>query len=535
MSGVPTLRELRRMARLRLAAVSDSAARDAEILLLQVLGKSASWLYAHDDELADAAQIMRFDALLERRERGEPIAHLIGRRGFWTLDLVVNEHTLIPRPETELLVEFALEKLPAGAALPVLDLGTGSGAIALAVKIERPAAQVTAVDASRPALMVARQNASRLALAVEFREGNWFTPLGAERFALVLANPPYIAEGDVHLDEGDVRFEPRSALVAGADGLDDIRQIVAAAPAHLVPGGWLALEHGFDQAPAVRALLEAAGFAEVNSRVDLGGHERITFGCFHEQPALTDDELLRYARQIMLPGFDIAAQAALKKSRVLVVGLGGIGCPLAQYLAAAGVGELLLADFDRIDASNLQRQVLFAPADIGRFKAEVAAEKLAQQNPLIVLRALTVVLDADTLPPLLADVDLVVDGCDNFATRDTVNAACVAAGIPLVSAAAIGFGAQLAVFDARRPESPCYRCLYSDGAEAETTCAEAGVLAPITGVAGTLAATEALKMLTGVGEPLVGRLWLWDGMTGMMRTLSVRRDPGCAVCSPRKT
>lgn len=249
---------------------------------------------------------------------------------------------------------------------------------------------------------------------------------------------------------------------------------------------------------------------------------------------LSDDELLRYARQIMLPAFDIAAQEKLKAARVLVVGMGGIGCPLGLYLAAAGVGELLLADFDRIEASNLQRQLLYAEADLGRLKAEVAAEKLAVVNPFVRVEAVTTVLDADTLPALLARVDLVVDGCDNFTTRDAVNAACVAARVPLVSAAAIGFGAQLAVFDVRQQDSPCYRCLYPDMDEAAATCTEAGILAPVVGVVGALAATETLKMLTGVGDPLVGRLWLWEAMTGMMRTLSVRRDAGCVVCATRE-
>ncbi|MBP9044755.1 MAG: molybdopterin-synthase adenylyltransferase MoeB [Moraxellaceae bacterium] len=250
---------------------------------------------------------------------------------------------------------------------------------------------------------------------------------------------------------------------------------------------------------------------------------------------LNDDELMRYARQIMLPAFDISAQEKLKASRVLVVGMGGIGCPLALYLAAAGVGELLLADFDSIEVSNLQRQFLYAEADLGRLKAEVAAEKLRVVNPFVRVEPVTRALDADTLPSLLARVDLVVDGCDNFTTRDAVNAACVEAGVPLVSAAAIGFGAQLAVFDARRDDSPCYRCLYPDMDEAAATCAEAGILAPVVGVVGALAATEALKMLSGVGEPLVGRLWLWEAMAGMMRTLSVRRDANCVVCGVAKT
>lgn len=274
-----SLAALRRAAAVQLAAHSPSPARDAEILLCHVLGREAAWLYAHDDEAASAAVAAAFATLLARRQAGEPVAHVTGRRGFWTLDLAVTADTLIPRPETELLVEFALEMLPVGSAGPVLDLGTGSGAIALAVKRERAQARVLAVDAQDKALAVARANAAALGLAVEFRAGSWFAPVAGERFALLLSNPPYIPADDVHLAQGDVRFEPRTALVSGADGLDDIRHLVATAPAYLLPGGWLALEHGWDQAAAVRALFAAAGFAGVASRRDLGGHERITFGC----------------------------------------------------------------------------------------------------------------------------------------------------------------------------------------------------------------------------------------------------------------
>lgn len=249
---------------------------------------------------------------------------------------------------------------------------------------------------------------------------------------------------------------------------------------------------------------------------------------------LSDAELLRYSRQILLPAVDVAGQERLKAARVMVVGLGGIGCPVALYLAAAGVGELLLADFDTVDASNLQRQVLYTEADIGRLKTVAAAEKLRLQNPNVRIRETGVLLSPDEAEQAVASVDLVVDGCDNFATRDLVNAACVAAGKPLVSAAAIGLSAQLAVFDARRPDSPCYRCLYPDVDEAAAACAESGVLATVVGVAGTLAATEALKLLAGVGEPMVGRLWLWEAASMTMRTLAVPRDRDCPVCAARR-
>lgn len=248
---------------------------------------------------------------------------------------------------------------------------------------------------------------------------------------------------------------------------------------------------------------------------------------------LSDAELLRYSRQIMLPEFDVAAQERLKAARVLIVGMGGIGCPVSLYLAAAGVGRLVLADFDTVDETNLQRQVLYTTEDLGRGKAAAAAETLRLQNPHVEIEEFTVVLDADTAPALVARVDLVIDGCDNFPTRDVVNAACVAAGVPLVSAAAIGLSAQLAVYDPRQAASPCYRCLYPDMDEAAAACSESGVLAPVVGVVGTLAATEALKILTGVGQPLVGRLWLWEALASTMRTLAVPRDPACPVCARR--
>jgi len=274
------IREVLRDAKQRLQqSGSDSARRDVELLLLHVLQRNTTWLYSHDDEILEPELYQEFSCLLGRREQGEPVAHLIKQRGFWTLDLIVNAHTLIPRPETEMLVEFALEKIPGGAAEAVLDLGTGSGAIALAVKSERPTCGVTAVDASVEALAVARVNAEQLSLSVEFVHGSWFSPLTGRHFYLILSNPPYIPQDDVHLAQGDVRFEPRSALVSGADGLDDIRELVRSAPEYLLPGGWLALEHGHDQAPQVRVMLQMAGFEQVDSRCDLNGHERISFGC----------------------------------------------------------------------------------------------------------------------------------------------------------------------------------------------------------------------------------------------------------------
>lgn len=252
---------------------------DAEFLLVHALDKPRSWLFAHRDDLAPVEVAAAFEALVQRRAAGEPVAYLTGQRGFWRFDLAVTPATLIPRPETELLVELALARLPADRSSRAADLGTGSGAIALAVAYERPRTRVIATDASAPALAIARANAQALRLAnIDFREGDWFAPLAGERFDLIASNPPYIALGDPHLDEGDLRFEPASALSSGADGLDAIRTIVAGAPSHLEPGGWLLLEHGWDQGAAVRALLAAAGFGEVATAQDLEERDRVSLG-----------------------------------------------------------------------------------------------------------------------------------------------------------------------------------------------------------------------------------------------------------------
>ncbi|MBD8872280.1 peptide chain release factor N(5)-glutamine methyltransferase [Rhodanobacter sp. DHB23] len=271
------------MAELR-AALAAAALRlgervDAEALLLHVLGQSRGWLFAHACDALDPDVQTAFDALVERRAAGEPVAYLTGRRGFWTLDLEVTPATLIPRPETETLVELALQRLPGDAAARVADLGTGSGAVALAIASERPHAQVVATDASAAALAVAQRNARRLGIAnVRFVEGDWLAPLAGERFALVVSNPPYIEAADPHLAQGDLRFEPASALASGLDGLDDIRRIVAAARAHLEPGGWLLFEHGWNQGDAARALLDAAGYAEVFTARDLEARDRVSGG-----------------------------------------------------------------------------------------------------------------------------------------------------------------------------------------------------------------------------------------------------------------
>ena len=248
------------------------------MLLERVLSKSRAWLIAHADEAAGADAEQAFAALAERRRKGEPIAYILGEREFYGLEFRVAPAVLIPRPETELLVELALERMPEDAAMRVLDLGTGSGAIAVALAHERPQARLTAVDVDYAAVSVARANASRHRARVRFFCGDWFGALPGERFDLIVSNPPYVAAGDPHLGLGDVRFEPQRALVGGADGLDCIRAIVAKAGAHLRAGAWLLFEHGYDQAEACRALLQAEEYREVQSWPDLAGIPRVSGG-----------------------------------------------------------------------------------------------------------------------------------------------------------------------------------------------------------------------------------------------------------------
>ncbi len=254
-------------------------AGEAALLLAHVLGRDRGWLYAHGDAAVPVEAAARFDALVARRAAGEPVAYLVGRRGFWRFDLAVTPDTLVPRPETELLVELALARIPVDAGTRVADLGTGSGAIALAIAQERPLATVVATDRSAGALEVARGNAAALGVGnVLFRAGDWLQPLAGERFDVIASNPPYIADDDAHLRQGDLRFEPRDALASGVDGLDAIRAIVRDAPAHLRPGGWLLFEHGWEQSEAARTLLHAAGFAGVETHRDLEGRDRVTLG-----------------------------------------------------------------------------------------------------------------------------------------------------------------------------------------------------------------------------------------------------------------
>ena len=256
----------------------DEPRRDAEVLLCHCLQKPRTYLYTWPDAAVAEAIAARYRACLQQRLEGQPVAYLTGTREFWSLSLQVNEHTLIPRPETEILVAWALE-LPAGKQLEVLDLGTGSGAIALALAKERKNWAITAVDTSAGALRCAQANADTLGLEnLTLKKSYWFSALGSQRFGLVVSNPPYVADGDPHLSRGDLRFEPRAALVAGADGLGDIRHLVDAAPDFLQQGGQLLIEHGYDQGDVVRMLLADRGFSVVETRQDLSGLDRISGG-----------------------------------------------------------------------------------------------------------------------------------------------------------------------------------------------------------------------------------------------------------------
>jgi release factor glutamine methyltransferase len=253
---------------------------DAQLLLARALACPRSWLLAHDDAVLGASQWIVLQADLTRRAGGEPLAYIVGEQEFHGLRLQVNPSVLVPRPDTEVLVDWALELLdaaaPEAARRKVVDLGTGSGAIALAVKHGCPGATVTATDASTAALDVARANARGLGLAIETLAGSWWEPLAGRRFDLILSNPPYIAGGDAHL--AALRFEPTLALTPGGDGLDALRALTRDAAAHLEPGGWLLLEHGFDQHEAVQAMLREHAFADVQTRIDLGGQPRCTGG-----------------------------------------------------------------------------------------------------------------------------------------------------------------------------------------------------------------------------------------------------------------
>ena len=270
----------------RLQRVTEEPRHEAEILLAAALGRTRAWIMAHPEEsILDCDATDRYEAYVTRRSHGEPVAYVLGEKEFWSLPLAVTPDVLVPRPETELVVELALTHLPRDRESRVLDLAAGSGAIALAIAHERPRATVVGTDNSAAAISVARRNASRLRLRnVDFAVGSWFEPVAEERFDLIASNPPYIAEADARVEPGVRRFEPHGALFAGTDGLEALRVITGAAGRHLLPGGWLVVEHGDLQGSAVRDLLGAAGFAGVTTHQDLAGLDRCTEGHWPGSP-----------------------------------------------------------------------------------------------------------------------------------------------------------------------------------------------------------------------------------------------------------
>lgn len=264
---------------------SDTPRLDAELLLADATGWGRTSLRTWPERVPDAVQLARFQAQVEERRRGRPIAHILGEQGFWSLNLLVNDATLIPRPDTECLVEAALAlALPAQAQ--VLDLGTGTGAIALALASERPSWQIMACDCVPAAVELARLNASRLGLAVDVVTSHWFAGLAPRRFDLIVSNPPYIARADTHLSQGDLRYEPETALVAGADGLDDLRHLIRHGSDWLGANGWLLVEHGHDQGEAVRGLFKASAYADVSTGQDYGARDRYTLGRLASSPTV---------------------------------------------------------------------------------------------------------------------------------------------------------------------------------------------------------------------------------------------------------
>lgn len=272
-----TLAEALRDAVAALTPSSPSPRLDAEVLWRHVTGRDAADLVANAPRAFSGEAAHRFEALVARRRAGEPVAYLTGEREFWSMPFQVTPAVLIPRPETELVVERALEHIPTDARWTVVDAGTGSGALALALARERRHCRIVATDRSREALAVAIANARRFGVVnAEFREGEWLEPLGRLAPEMVVSNPPYVRANDPHLNEGDVRFEPKDALVGGPDGLDAIRALARQAFARLMPGGWFLVEHGYDQAAAVAAILTEAGFCEIACHRDLTGHERVT-------------------------------------------------------------------------------------------------------------------------------------------------------------------------------------------------------------------------------------------------------------------
>lgn len=527
---------------------------ETEILLSKATGWDRVKFYSHPEAVLQDEQAEEFFNLVERRILGEPVAYIVGEREFWGLNLQVSPATLIPRADTETLVETALSKLNLATTrsgcepnqdnkqLKILDLGTGSGAIALALKSELPEAEIMAVDFSTDALEIAEQNSRQLGLELKLVVSDWLTAISPEqKFDLILSNPPYIEPEDPHLSQGDLRFEPQTALVAEDKGLRDIQRITTDSWSFLNASGWLMFEHGYNQAEEVAKILAEQGFQQIETVKDLGGNPRVTFGQKPElklgqknsettkQEDLTDDQLMRYSRQILLPEIDVDGQLKLQNSHALILGLGGLGSPVALYLAAAGVGELSLVDFDEVEISNLQRQIIHNEQRLGSNKAESAAQTLAELNPACKTHVYNLKPSEKQLAELIEKADLVLDCTDNFEIRFMLNQACFAAKKPLVSGAAIRFEGQVTTYDFRAENAPCYECLYPKGTSSDQSCSRNGVVAPLVGMVGSIQALEAIKTLLGLPN-LNGKLMLIDGLTMQIRQFNLHKKTDCDCC-----
>ena len=494
---------------------------EATLLVSQLLNVSFTELHTARGRLMCRSDVEKLNRAIQRRLSGEPIAYITGSKKFRNLNISVTPDVLIPRFETELLVDVVIKFTPHTGR--VLDLGTGSGAIAIALsKINQ--LQVVAVDNDASALQVCSENCHRLEADVEIIRSNWFERVDG-CFDTIVSNPPYVAANDPHLNSGDLRYEPPNALVGGTSGIEHLEEIINSAMQFLNLGGWLVVEHGHDQQEIVKGLFANRG-THGSKNVETIRVRRGSFG----GNGMDDKQLLRYSRHIMLPELDILGQEKINASHVAIIGLGGLGCPVAMYLAASGIGELTLVDDDVVELSNLQRQIAHTEESIGITKVDAAAYALQGLNSQTEINKAKIRVDASELSHLLKNVAVVVDATDNFATRFTINEVSRKLKLPLVSGAAIRMEGQVMVLDPRIPESPCYRCLYPEAMNETQNCAENGVLAPLVGIIGSLQALETLKVICEFAHDSIGWVHYFDAKRMEWRKLRLKRNPSCPEC-----
>ena len=489
---------------------------DLELMACSLLDIERSKLLAFpitlNQEIKD-----EFRSMIRRRIDGEPLAYILGKKGFWSLDLEVNNQVLVPRPETEVLLEDILLNFNQ-TNLSLLDLGTGSGAIGLSLKKEKKEWDVYCSDISINALEVANKNSLKNNLEVNFVCCDWLNAFKPNSFDLLISNPPYIKSDDIRLKSDGLSHEPLEALVSGATGKEHLFVIATSSKRFLKKGGYLYLEHSPCQANELKLFLKELNFKNILEIFDLNGDKRVR-----------DDELLRYSRQIVLPEVDIEGQRSINKTRAIIIGLGGLGTVVSNYLARMGVGNITVCDYDNIDISNLHRQVLFDSKDIGFNKAKITKEKLNQINPDLMVKAVDEKLDKNKLDSLVTKEDVVVDATDNFKIRYEINEICVNNKKPLISGSAIGWKGHVLTLDFSKKESPCYQCIYGANMEEEESCSELGILPPVTGLIGSWQALEVIKIiLTRKTTPF--NLIEFDALSNSIRKFNLEKDPICKVC-----